>query len=120
MFKYIIEREMSGIGHLTEEELRETARRSLEVVRAQGPDIQWQQSYLTQDKLFCVYFARDRELIHEHARRGGVPADRICRVLEMLDPSTTVEPWRPRTGLLEPAQEVSALDMRLRVQRAGA
>lgn len=116
MFKYVIEREMPGVGNMTEGQLREAWRRSLEVVRSQGSDIQWQQSYLTQDKLYCVYLARDRELIHEHARRGGVPCDRICRVLEMIDPASTVDPWRPRSGLIEPAQEVSALDARLRLQ----
>lgn len=88
MNKYIIEREISGIGTKELPELREAARASNAALAALGPDIQWQESYVTGDKTFCVYLARDAEIIREHARRSGFPANVITEVRRVIDPTT--------------------------------
>jgi hypothetical protein len=72
---------------MTEAEIKEASLRSLEVMRQLGPEIQWIQSYVTDDKIYCIYFAADDALITEHARRGGFPADRIAAVRRLIDPS---------------------------------
>jgi hypothetical protein len=86
MPEYVIEREMPGAGNLTEDEIREASLRSLAVLKDLGSGIQWLHSYVTNDKIYCVYFASDEELIREHARRGGFPANRISAVRRLLNP----------------------------------
>lgn len=88
MPKFVIEREIPGLGKLSESELRATARKSNAVLREMGPGIQWLHSYVTGDKLYCVYLAPDEDTILEHARRGGFPANRISAVRELIDPTT--------------------------------
>ena len=87
MPEYVIEREMPGVGKLTEEQIREVTLKSLEVIRGMGSPIQWLRSYVTDDKIYCVYFAPDEEPIREHARRLGVPASRISAVRKLIDPA---------------------------------
>jgi hypothetical protein len=87
MPKFIVEREIPGASGMTQAELREAALKSLEVLRQLGPEIQWLHSYITDDKVYCIYFAVDEKLIHEHLRRGGsTRIDRIEAVRWMLDP----------------------------------
>jgi hypothetical protein len=88
MPKYLIERELPGAGMLPDEKLAAIASRARGVLRDLGPDIQWVHSYVTDDKLYCVYIARDEEIILEHARRGGFPADSIMHVGGMIDLTT--------------------------------
>jgi cell division inhibitor SulA len=88
MPKYLIEREIPGIGNMTDAQIREASRKSVAVLRELGPEIQWLQSYVTGDKLYCVYLAPDESLIREHAKRGGFPANRISAVRRLIDPST--------------------------------
>jgi hypothetical protein len=88
MPKYVIEREVPGAGELTTEQLAEMARKSNRVLAELGPDINWITSYVTGDKLYCVYVARDEDILVEHARCGGFPLDRVSRVADVIDPST--------------------------------
>ena len=88
MPKYIIERDLPGAGKLTPAELQGIARKSCEVLQALGPDIQWVQSYVTDDRIYCVYIAPDDAIIREHARCGGFPANRISEVRAGIDPVT--------------------------------
>jgi hypothetical protein len=87
MPQYVIEREIPGAGSMTEEQLQEVARKSLRVLKEMGPDIKWLHSYVTGDKIYCVYLAPDEETIREHARRGGFPANRVSAVRRLIDPS---------------------------------
>jgi hypothetical protein len=87
MPQFVIEREIPGLGNLTEAELQEISRKSVCVLNEMGPQIKWLHSYVTADKLYCVYLAPDEEQIREHARRGGFPANRISAVRRMIDPS---------------------------------
>lgn len=87
MPKFIIERDVPGAGALSGERLRTMAQTSCDVLQELGPRIQWLQSYITGDKIYCVYIAPDAELIREHARRGGFPADRISEIAEIVDPA---------------------------------
>lgn len=87
MPKFVIEREIPGASNLTEAEIREVSVKSLEVLRQLGPEIQWIQSYVTDDKIYCIFSAADDTLILEHARRGGFPVDRVSAVRRMLDPA---------------------------------
>jgi hypothetical protein len=87
MPKFVIEREIPGASKMTEAEIKEASLRSLEVMRQLGPEIQWIQSYVTDDKIYCIYFAPDDTLILEHARRGGFPVDRRTAVRRLIDPS---------------------------------
>ncbi|HUG02349.1 MAG TPA: DUF4242 domain-containing protein [Longimicrobiales bacterium] len=91
MPKYIIERELPGAGELSKDQLAEIAKRSCSVLRDMGPAIQWIQSYVTDDVIYCVYVAPDERAILEHARRGGFPADSIATVRQLIDP-VTAEP----------------------------
>jgi cell division inhibitor SulA len=91
MPKFIIEREIPNAGALSATELRSIAQKSCAVLRQLGADIQWVQSYVTEDKITCVYIASDMELIREHARRGGFPADRILEISTIIDPTTAEE-----------------------------
>jgi hypothetical protein len=88
MPKFVIEREMPGLGDLTDQELQEMSRKSVSILRGMGPEIQWLQSYVTGDKLYCIYLAPDEATIREHARRGGIPANRISAVRRLIDAST--------------------------------
>src|ERR1022692_3248579 len=86
MPEYVIEREVPGAGKLTEQEIQAISRQSLEVIAGIGPQIQWLHSYVTDDKIYCVYLAPDETPIREHAKRLGVPANRISAVRRMIDP----------------------------------
>jgi hypothetical protein len=88
MPRYVIERELPGAGQLSSEELRGISRKSCEVLQALGPDIQWVQSFVTGDKIYCVYIAPDMDIIREHARCGGFPANTISEVRAVIDPTT--------------------------------
>ncbi|MDQ2971061.1 MAG: DUF4242 domain-containing protein [Acidobacteriota bacterium] len=88
MPKYVIERELPGAGKLAPAELRGISQKSCGVIRNLGPEIQWLHSYVTEDKLYCVYIAPSEELIRRHAQEGGFPANRISRVSSMIDPTT--------------------------------
>lgn len=88
MPRYLIERELPGAGSLTAEELRGVAQKSCGVLRELGPDVQWVQSYVTDDKITCIYLAPDEESVREHARRGGFPANRVLEVRAIIDPMT--------------------------------
>ena len=86
MPEYVIEREIPGAGQMTEEQIRDVSLRSLEALKALGPQIQWLHSYVTDDRIYCVYFAPDEAPIREHARLAGVPANRISAVRRLIDP----------------------------------
>jgi hypothetical protein len=86
MPEFVIEREIPGAGQMTEEQVREISVRSLEVLKGIGPQIQWMHSYVTDDRLYCVYLAPDEAVIREHARKLGVPANRISAVRRLIDP----------------------------------
>jgi Protein of unknown function (DUF4242) len=86
--KYIIEREIPGLGNLSDAELQAISRKSVDVLRSLGPEIQWLSSYVTGDKLYCVYLAPNEEMIRKHAERGGFPANRISAVRRLIDPTT--------------------------------
>ena len=88
MPKFVIERDIPGLGNLSEAELREVSRKSVSILKELGPEIQWLHSYVTCDKLYCVYLAPDEALIREHAKRGGFPATRISLVRRLIDPTT--------------------------------
>jgi hypothetical protein len=88
MPKFVIEREIPGLGKLSDAELREISKKSRTILEELGPAIQWLHSYVTGDKLYCVYLAPDENLIKEHAKRGGFPANRISAVRRLIDPST--------------------------------
>lgn len=88
MPKYVIEREMPGAGEMSDAELRAASEKSCSVLRDLGPQIVWQQSYVADDKIYCVYIAPTEDLIREHAQGAGFPADRISRVQRVIDPST--------------------------------
>jgi hypothetical protein len=87
MPEYVIEREIPGAGSLNEDQIREISLKSLEVLREMGPQIQWLHSYVTDDKIYCVYLAPDENPIREHAKKLGVPANRIAAVRRMIDPA---------------------------------
>ena len=88
MPKYVIEREMPKIGNATSQELRAASQTSCAALKQVGPQVQWVQSYVTDDKLYCVYLAPDESAIREHARLGGFPANKIAQVRTTIDPTT--------------------------------
>jgi hypothetical protein len=88
MPRYIIERDVPGAGRLGPQQLQALAQKSCAVLKELGSDIQWVESFVTEDKLYCVYLARDEDIIREHARRGGFPANRIARVSAGISPLT--------------------------------
>jgi len=88
MPRYVIERDIPGAGALSPEELRAISQKSCTVLEEMGPRVQWEHSYVTGDRVYCVYHAADEALIREHAQRGGFPADRISRVTSVIDPVT--------------------------------
>jgi general stress protein YciG len=87
MPEYVIEREIPGAGNLSEKELQEIARKSVDTINDMCGKIKWLHSYVTGDKVYCVYFAADEETIREHGRRGGFPVNRVSAVRRMIDPS---------------------------------
>jgi hypothetical protein len=92
MPKFVIERGVPGIGQSSPEELQAISEKSNGVLRELGPEVQWVQSYVTADKLYCVYNAASEELVREHARQGGFPADSVERVTTVIDPTTAEVP----------------------------
>lgn len=87
MPQFVIERDVPGAGALSEAEIREMSLRSLRALNELGPQIQWLHSYVTEDKVYCVYIAPDENVIRDHARRSGIPADRISAVRRLIDPN---------------------------------
>jgi Protein of unknown function (DUF4242) len=88
MPKYVIEREIPGIGSQSAEELRAAAQTSNDVLSTLAPRVQWQQSFITGDKVYCVYIAENERAVHEHAELSGFPADRVSKVEAILDPAS--------------------------------
>ena len=86
MPQFVIEREVPGAGQLSEAQIREVSLKSLGVLNEMGPKIRWVHSYVTDDKIYCVYFAPDEATVREHARKGGFPANRISAVRHLIDP----------------------------------
>ncbi len=89
MPKYVIEREIPGAGDLTAEELKGIAQTSCDVLRDMGPEIQWVESFVTNDKIYCVYVAPNEAMVREHAEKGGFPANRVSQVATVIDPTTS-------------------------------
>lgn len=89
MPKYLIEREIPGAGKLSAQELKAISQKSCGVLSTLGPQIQWLQSYVTGDKIYCVYIAPNKELVQEHAKQGGFPANRVSQVATVIDPTTS-------------------------------
>lgn len=86
--RFIIERDVPAVGSLEREQLRAAVSKSKDVMRQLGPDIQWAQSYVSDDKTFCVYLASDEAIIRKHAEMAGVPVTRIVRVVKVIDPAS--------------------------------
>ena len=87
MPKFVIEREIPGAGKLTSQDLQGISRKSCDVLESMGPHIQWVQSYVTDDKIYCVYIAPDEETVRQHAQKGGFPANSVSRVRTVIDPT---------------------------------
>jgi hypothetical protein len=85
--QYVIERVVPGAGSLSESEIRELSLRSLRTLKQMGSQIQWLHSYVTEDKVYCVYLAPDENIIREHAAKAGIPADRVSAVRRLIDPN---------------------------------
>lgn len=90
MPKFVIERDIPGAGNLTTLQLQGISQKSCSAINALGPTINWVHSYVMQDKIYCVYIAPSEEILREHARQGGFPANRISEVKRMIDPTTAV------------------------------
>jgi hypothetical protein len=88
MPKYIIERDIPGAGQLRPEQLQAISQKSCGVLRGLGPQIQWLESYVTEDKVYCVYIAPNEEAVREHATQGGFPANRVSQIRRVIDPTT--------------------------------
>ncbi|MBA3726484.1 MAG: DUF4242 domain-containing protein [Armatimonadetes bacterium] len=88
MPKYVIERELPGVGQLSQADLKDIAQKSNSALSNIGPSVSWDHSYVTDDKIYCVYDAENEELIRRHAAEGGFPANRISKVATIIDPST--------------------------------
>ncbi len=89
MPKYVIEREFPGAGKLTPQDLQGMAQKSCDVLREIGSKIQWVHSYVTGDKIYCVYIAPDEKVVRDHAQKGGFPANRVSQVRAVIDPTTS-------------------------------
>lgn len=87
MPQFVIEREIPGAGSLSEAQIREISLQSLQTLKDMGPQIQWLHSYVTEDKIYCVYLAPDEATVREHARRTGIPADRVSAVRRLINPA---------------------------------
>ncbi len=88
MPKYVIEREFPGAGKLTPAELQAVSKKSCSVLARLGPQIQWLESYVTDEKIYCVYIAPNEEMVREHAKQGGFPVNRVSKVARIIDPTT--------------------------------
>lgn len=88
MPKFVVEREVPGAGKMSPQELQAISQKSCSVLQKMGPQIQWLHSYVTDDKLYCVYIAPNEAAIREHAKQGGFPANRISAIRRMIDPTT--------------------------------
>lgn len=88
MPRYVIERDIPGAGDLSQQQLKEISNTSCGVLQAMGPQIQWVESFVTGDRVYCIYLAPDEDTVREHARRGGFPANRVSRVHSVIDPTT--------------------------------
>ena len=88
MQKYVIERDLPGAGQLSPGELQAISKKSVDVLRTMGPKIQWVQSYVTDDKVYCVYIAPSEDMIRAHAQQGGFPANKISEIKTVIDPTT--------------------------------
>jgi len=88
MPKYVIERELPGAGQLSAETLQAISQKSCGVLKGLGPQIQWVHSYVTDDNIYCIYMAPDREMVLEHAKQGGFPANSVAEVRTVIDPTT--------------------------------
>ena len=88
MPKFVIERDIPGVGKLSPAELQGISQKSCSVLKNMGPQIQWVQSYVTDDNIYCVYIAPSEEAVYEHARQGGFPANRVSQVRSVIDPTT--------------------------------
>jgi len=88
MPKYVIEREIPGAGKISPQDLQSISQKSCSVLSGLGPQIQWVQSYVTDDKIYCIYIAPNKEMVLEHARQGGFPANSVAEVKTMIDPTT--------------------------------
>jgi hypothetical protein len=88
MPKYVIEREMPGVGQLSSEELRGASQNSNGVLAEMGPQIQWVESYVTGDKIYCIYIAQNEDLVRQHAQQAGFPANRVSAVVAVINPTT--------------------------------
>jgi hypothetical protein len=91
MPKYLIEREIPGAGNLSAQDLQGISQKSCSVLQNMGPEIQWVESYVTGDKVYCVYISPNEEMIREHANQGGFPANRVSEIKTMIDPTTAEE-----------------------------
>jgi hypothetical protein len=89
MPKFVIEREIPGAGKLTPDQLHAISQKSCGVLQSMGPRIQWVQSYVTDDKIYCIYIAPDEDTVRQHAQQGGFPANSIAQVRSMIDPTTS-------------------------------
>jgi hypothetical protein len=89
MPKFVIEREIPGAGAMTPDQLHAVSQTSCGVLREMGPQIQWLHSYVTDDKIYCVYIAPDEETVRTHAQKGGFPANRVSQVRTIIDPTTS-------------------------------
>lgn len=87
MPQFVIERAIPGAGTLSETQIRDISLRSLQALKEMGPQIQWLHSYVTEDKVYCIYLAPDEDSIREHARKVGIPADRVSAVRRLIDPA---------------------------------
>ena len=88
MPKFVVEREMPGLGSLSPAELIAASQKSCSVIRNLGPEIQWLQSYVTDNKMYCIYIAPSEDIIRQHAAQGGFPANSVAQVRSMIDPTT--------------------------------
>ncbi|HEV2498887.1 MAG TPA: DUF4242 domain-containing protein [Terriglobia bacterium] len=88
MPKYVIERDIPRVGSLSRQELRAISQASCGVLRRMGPEIQWVESFVTGDKIYCIYIAPSEEIVREHARQGGFPANRVSQIVSIIDPTT--------------------------------
>ena len=88
MNRYVIERDLPGVGAVSADDLRATAQASVDALRDLGPDVQWVQSHITSDRIYCVYLAENEEIVREHASRAGLPATKVSKVMQIADPMT--------------------------------
>lgn len=88
MRRFVIERDMPGLGNLSPDQVRDASQASCEALRSLGTVIQWEHSYITGDRMYCVYLAENEQLVREHAKRGGFPATKVVEVKEIIDPLT--------------------------------